>query len=289
MIGQKRNIEKINKLESLPGFITITGASGSGKKTLAEFISNKFGYKFIHLDNTVNASMKVIASVGKGLDPIVFIINGLDKMRANTVGTILKVAEEYTENVFIIATITNTERVPGTMVDRAYNIDIEPYSYRDKLNFVRSNFTKSGKHEEFTEKEYKALETAADICSNIGDIIKMISAGLIELSMVIEDIFADYFINKLSTSRLLIKMDQLLAYKNNDPGVDPILFFDAMLNYINRFILIKFENSKELDYTTFANIKYFLDKTQEAKNKLQFSSQLKSHVVTSWVLDVTSQ
>ena len=96
MIGQERNKEQIEAwkdMDNLPRTLMITGARGSGKRTLARYIAEQFGFDVRWIGNKVNDVRDMIADCRSLSKPTMFVFVGADDMSLSAKNSLLKVTE----------------------------------------------------------------------------------------------------------------------------------------------------------------------------------------------------
>lgn len=135
MIGQKELILKLEKMESLPRFIILSGEKGCGKKTFAKLISLKFNMPIIFIEPKIDEIRNMIALANNSLLGLIFYIDDGDKMSLGAKNTLLKITEEAPNNAHIILSTENKEIVLPTLLSRAETISFYTYLKDDYKKF----------------------------------------------------------------------------------------------------------------------------------------------------------
>ena len=145
LVGQKTNKELIDngKLDNA-NFIIIKGPSSFGKTYLVEYIANHYGMLYKKMDNSVDQIRKLNRStVNRGIANVLYHFPDFEKSSNAAKAALLKISEETPEGGKIVIT-TSAFNVLQTLVSRAYNMNIAPYSkeeveeYADNLGFDKA-------------------------------------------------------------------------------------------------------------------------------------------------------
>ena len=94
MIGQKNNIKTLIKWrcnKSVPRFIIISGALGSGRLTLAKVIIKMINAKGIIMGNSIDDVRNTIENAYRITEPTCYIFRNADDMRTEAKNALLKV------------------------------------------------------------------------------------------------------------------------------------------------------------------------------------------------------
>lgn len=127
MIGQEKLINQIDKLtlDTFPHSTMLVGDLGSGKHTICDYITNKFGLpKF---DITDKISQETIEEIYTKVEPIFYIID-ISNISVKDENVILKFVEEPLKNAFIIFLCTNKSLVIPTILNRCQVWELARYS-----------------------------------------------------------------------------------------------------------------------------------------------------------------
>ena len=230
MIGQKKNkliIDDWAKKNKFPKFIIITGAIGSGKRTLVKYITDKMNRQVINCGLSVDDVREVISQAYTLTIPTVFIFADAHKMSAQAKNALLKVTEEPPNDAMFILTSVSIEQLLPTLESRCVLLEIEPYK-------------DSELYELWPDENVK-------YCMYPGDIEKLKNTDVQSLKDFCSGLIPS------TTSKLLNALSSLnnIEFSNNDKGI-----FDLMLvlNVLNYMLISKYEESKDIRYLVFEEI-----------------------------------
>ena len=131
MIGQENNLDIIKKWrcnKSIPRFIKISGARGSGRLTLSKVIMRMINATGIIMDNSINAVRDTIYNAYTITDTTCYIFRNADDMKNEAKNALLKVVEDPPNKAYFIMTVENIDNMLGTIRSRGTVIRMEPYS-----------------------------------------------------------------------------------------------------------------------------------------------------------------
>lgn len=234
MVGQKKLLSYINNssLDTFPHSILITGEKGSGKHTLLNEIQKKLNIPVVDVLTVVSDQSDIRQYVQETIYTIpdvtmyVFDLTKLGNKRIDILqSTLLKLAEEPLNNIYIVIVADSKGTLLNTVVNRCQLFEMEPYS-KEEL----SEFTKN--------------ETLLNILRTPGQILSTNPESVQKCSDVSETIC-----EKVKTINLpnLLKVVDMINYKDQYDKIDFDLFFDVLAN--NLFVL--YRDTKEIDYLTF--------------------------------------
>lgn len=138
MVGQHNNIRTIMQWRinrSVPRFIIIEGAVGSGRLTLSKTIVKLIGTGVISENNSKESVNKIISMANSIIDPTVYIFRDVDDMHVSAKNALLKVVEEPPNKAYFIMTVQDISNLLGTLESRAVHIKMEPYSLNELSQF----------------------------------------------------------------------------------------------------------------------------------------------------------
>ena len=161
-IGQKNLINVINtsiENNALPKFIIISGEVGSGRKTIAKYISNKLNCEYVEFGNKIDDIRQLIDICYTQTRPIIYCIKDAQDMSINAKNSLLKIAEEPSKYATIIMTTTG-ENTLATIRSRGIEFAIEPYSREDLCEYIKT----------ISVEDLDIILSCAD---NIGDCIEL--------------------------------------------------------------------------------------------------------------------
>lgn len=131
MIGQKRILDKINRLKEIPRFIILNGIKGCGKKTLAQYIANRFNMQLILIGTKVDEIREMNKLALESDAEIIFLIDNGNKLSLNAENSLLKVTEEAPNNSHIILTVENKDLLLPTIISRGEVFTFQDYLIED--------------------------------------------------------------------------------------------------------------------------------------------------------------
>lgn len=142
MVGQKALIEKLDNMilrGTVPQFIVLEGAIGSGRGTIAKYLAEKLEADFIEPKDFKIASMRELIedSRANAFRKIYFLrdAEGLPTQSANA---ILKLVEEPPELCTIIMSVENISSLLPTLRSRAKVFKMESYTDEELGEFTSS-------------------------------------------------------------------------------------------------------------------------------------------------------
>ena len=143
MIGQKNTITTLIQWrcnKSVPRFIIISGALGSGRLTLAKVIIKMINAKGIIMGNSIDDVRHTIENAYRITEPTCYIFRNADDMRTEAKNALLKVVEEPPNNAYFIMTVENIDNILGTIKSRGTVIPMEPYSQKELKSVCDDDF-----------------------------------------------------------------------------------------------------------------------------------------------------
>lgn len=218
MIGQKTLIQTIDNMlsqETLPHFIILTGALGSGRKTLARYIGNAFG-NVAEIDISVDAIRNMIDNSYKIVDKAVFIIPDADNMSVQAKNALLKVTEEPPNNAYFIMTLEDVYNTLQTIRSRGTIFTMENYSSEELLEFLDSD--------ECPEIQEDCKGSVMKLAQTPGEIIELSRYDIKEFGEFVELVIDNIADSKLANT---FKIADKLALSKDAEGYDLKLFFKA--------------------------------------------------------------
>lgn len=143
MIGQKNNINTLIQWrcnKSIPRFIIISGALGSGRLTLAKVIIKMINAKGIIMGNSIAEVRETIENAYTITEPTCYIFRNADDMKNEAKNALLKVVEEPPNKAYFIMTVQNIDNMLGTIRSRGTVIKMEPYSQAELKSVCEDDF-----------------------------------------------------------------------------------------------------------------------------------------------------
>jgi len=231
MVGQEKLLKEIHSfnIDTFPHTSLIVGEKGSGKHVLLQEIENLLKLPVVNMidkdskQEDIRAFVQETIYTTSEVKVYVFDLTVLGNKRIDTLqSTLLKLAEEPLNNVFIIILAEYKEFLLRTIVNRCRVFEIAPYSRKEL--------------EEFTKDELllNILRTPGQILATNPEAVKKCSE------------VTDTIANKIRTVNLpnLLKVVDMINYKDEFDKIDFNLFFDVLANKL--FNMYKNENNLDL-------------------------------------------
>lgn len=255
MIGQKNNLEKIfnwRMNRSTPRFIIITGDKGSGRLTLSKHIAKNINATPVIIDDKIDSVRETIQNAYNVSNTMCYIFRNADRMSMQAQNALLKVVEEPPNNAYFIITLLSPDNTLETIRSRGTLLQIEPYTKEELRNFTTNEnmlmyLNNIGEIKEWKEKDF----------DNVVDFCKDVVEGLPEV-----------------TDGNALKIIQRLKFKEDDEGIDPLVFVRIVYN----MILSRTKNITE-------TLKLMYD-TNECCTQLNKQSIRKDSAMDVWLLEV---
>lgn len=226
LIGQKHIQDTFNKFienGSVPRFMVFTGVKGSGKYTLAKWVTRKMKAYLVEPELSVDAVREVVKNCYKCSGDTVYIFRDADKMSAAAKNALLKVTEEPPRQAYFILTVQNAENALETLRSRATVMSMLPYTPAEKEEFLNDLLDTT--HRTLEEDTRQLVLSASD---NLGQIARYVDMDVRELHdfcrLVIDKIGVVSGVNAF-------KIGQRIKIKEDGDGYEPDLFFN-MLNHL---------------------------------------------------------
>ena len=226
MIGQNNIQDTFNKFienRTIPRFLILTGVKGSGKYTLAKWLTRKMKAYLVEPELSVDAVREVVKNCYKCSGDTVYIFRDADRMSAAAKNALLKVTEEPPRQAYFVLTVQNVENALETLRSRGTVIPMAPYTLEQRQEYL----------DRILEKSAKSLDGAARsliVCAadNLGQVERYAAMDVEELSD-----FCNLVVDKIAvvTGVNAFKIGQRIKIKEDGDGYEPDLFFQ-MLNHV---------------------------------------------------------
>lgn len=141
MIGQQANLTLIKRLlreGRLQHFIIIHGGKMSGKKAFASEIVKELGMSSAVLGDSIDAVREMIDDCYKSQHERAYLLYDLETYNYRSLEAILKISEEPPAFSYIIVTVNNLSFLKETVKNRAFIINIMPYSFAEMRAYIQS-------------------------------------------------------------------------------------------------------------------------------------------------------
>ena len=226
MIGQNNIQDTFNKFienRTIPRFLILTGVKGSGKYTLAKWLTRQMKAYLVEPELSVDAVREVVKNCYKCSGDTVYIFRDADRMSASAKNALLKVTEEPPRQAYFVLTVQNVENALETLRSRGTVIPMAPYTLEQRQEYLDRILEKSAKS--LDGRVRQLIVCAAD---NLGQVERYASMDVEELfdfcSLVVDKIGVVTGVNAF-------KIGQRIKIKEDGDGYEPDLFFQ-MLNHV---------------------------------------------------------
>lgn len=238
IIGQTELLDRIDYLidnNKLPRFLIIVGNKNSGKKLIANYISDKIGATFVPCNLKADDVRVVIDESYKQSELMCYMWADSDSMSITSKNAILKVTEEPPNLAYFIITLNDVNNMLPTILSRGTQLLINPYSDKELLEYAKSK--------NYDYEKHSVIIT--NVCSNPGDIDNLFAYDIDKFInftySILDNIGGASYANtlKLSNSFKLKKEDNI----NNDK-YDITLF----IRCFNAICLNELKSSNDMRY-----------------------------------------
>lgn len=263
MIGQRGLIEKINTMsECFPKFVIITGAKGSGKHLVADYICKKLNLSVVTFGTGIDEVREIIELSYEQDKPICYFCPNADSMSLGAKNALLKITEEPPKNAYFILTLVSLSNTLETIQSRATVLPLDCYSIDDLINY-----RKYRKYSDYFDNMLK------DVCVSTGDVDELYSHDVPSFYKFAETVA---FQIAIPTSGNIFKIPKNLKLSEKSDGYDPTLLFKTVRNlYLKE--AVKSHNKK---YLLAANV------TSECLRDLNLPTVVKLSTIDKWIIDV---
>ena len=278
MIGQKRLQDTFKTLienECFPRFCMITGQTGSGKKTICQYIIDCFkqvdssitGYTLP--DIKIDTIRDMIAFSYKAVTPIVYIIPDADGMSVQAKNSLLKITEEPPNNAYFVMTLESPEMTLDTIRSRASIFSLDNYTEEDIRQYALRHNNLTPQDLLNSKEEFDIIK---EICDVPGDVDTLYSYNPKEFYQYVEKVIDN--VDKAEQSNVF-KIADKLALKQDSEGYDLKLFLRAFMAIcIGRI---------ELDPLRYAT---GISLTGKYMSQLRIRGVSKQMLFDSWILEI---
>ena len=268
MIGQEKLFNRLQRLVStkkLPHFIIFVGPSGSGKKTLSEYIHKWFDNSVYTVRGiTVDDVRQLIKDCNKiSGTPNICLLPDADGMSVQAKNALLKIAEEPPKDTYIVMTLEDINNTLETIKSRATVFTLEPYTVPQLTEYA-------------CLKHYNNLDIIKEVCDTPGEVDMLCSYNVEEF-----DAFVKKTVNHIAGANgaNAFKLADKLKLKDTDDGYDLKLFFKLFMKTCND-IYFQTEDDKYLNGMLITGT-YLKD--------LRIKGISKQGVVDLWILDIRKE
>ena len=238
MIGQKellKNLKELKEKSKFPKFLIIQGGKGYGKKLLCKEIAKLLNFDIVFFDNKVDDVRECIQLAYTQISPIIYVLKDGDSMSIAAKNSLLKVVEEPPTSAYIILLIENEANMLTTILSRAFQIKMDPYSLQELRAYINSL------ESELTQEE---IEELVSICECPGEIKLFLQTESKDLLSFCKKIIDN--LPKVTLSNAL-KIPKKIKYNEANDGFDINLFF----NTLSHLSFKKFLQTRDVAYQQF--------------------------------------
>lgn len=221
MIGQTSTLNMVDywiQTDAVPRFMIISGTKGSGKATLSREITRRMKAYLIECELSVDAVREAVKNCYKCAVPTVYLFRDADKMSTAAKNAMLKITEEPPRQAHFIVTVQNAENMLETLISRATNISMKPYT-ADELDVF---------YHDYTHKKNRLIREVCDVPG------MMLEMEQIDLEELVE--FCNTVVDSIQqvTGVNAFKIVPRIRLKEDGEGYDPNLFFHCL-----KYVLIQ--------------------------------------------------
>lgn len=267
MIGQKINLEFLQTCvdnDCFPRFIIITGAKGSGKKTLANYIAKHLLNAIkIEPGNGVEAVREAITNSYRCAGTTVYIFPDADKMSVQAKNAMLKITEEPPRQAYFIMTVESMSNTLGTLKSRGTEIQMESYSYTELASLVENP----------NENDKLALQ----IATNPGQLQELRALNVKEFYAFCEKVLDNI---ASVTGVNAFKIGNSFKFKDEGEGYDPVLFFECI-----KLICLERSHNTNL-FSEIRALAQTIMKTNEYQRDFSLTGVKKDSTFDMWILEM---
>lgn len=270
MIGQEKLENTLYELidnNTIPRFIILTGAKGSGRKTLARLVAKKLNAQLFEPTEktSVEYIRDVIEQCYKQTTPTVYLIPDADAISNQAENALLKICEEPPNNSYIIMTAQSLKYLLNTIRSRATCYRLATYSI-DTLSKIAKEH-----NIEFKNNVYETLNTPGAII-DFADGTNIYSNLETFVNLVIDNI------GDVSGANAL-KMSDRISFKEDETGFNLASFW-ILFNNVAMQRTKDIKNSKRNMYFSYIRV------TGEYQAKLTIQGINKKSLFDLWVLEI---
>lgn len=268
MVGQKTILDNVDywiKTDTVPRFMIVSGAKGSGKATLSKEISRRMKAYFIECELSVDAVREAVKNCYKCAGTTVYLFRDADKMSTAAKNAMLKITEEPPRQAHFIVTVQNGENMLETLRSRATNIQMAPYS-EDELDLF---------YHDYTLKKNRLIRDVCDVPGMMLDMEKIDMEDLIEFCVTITENIQQV------TGVNAFKIVQRIKLKEDGQGYDPELFFHCM-----KYVLLSRIGTESLTLEMKYKLAQMLKVTSKYHQEFNMTGIKKDATLDMWVLEM---
>ena len=220
MVGQYNLKQRLSELISnkrFPRFIILSGAKGSGKKMLSEWIAEKLSVDFLYFlpDIRMETVRKMINDAYTINGKVLFVIPDASNMSIVAQNALLKITEEPPKQTYFIMTVEDHYDVLETLRSRATGFSMERYTPSDIDDYINTQCTMGS----------DLLQIIHDLCETPGDVNLLVEMNVHDFYDYVQKV-----VDNIATvsGANVFKVANKLAIKD-DNGYDLKMFWKAFI------------------------------------------------------------
>lgn len=272
IIGQDKLISMLDRMienNTLPRFISLTGAQGSGRKTIAQYIASKMNAPLYKPKEkvTVDYVREIISQAYQQTSPVIYLLPDMDFINVSSANALLKITEEPPNNAYFILTCYDGRNIPATLKSRCITYRLETYSLTTLKEFAQSLNIDTERNDQLFR-----------LCETPGQILDFAQS---ELNYKELENFTIKVVDNVGkvTGANVFKIDDSIAFKEDDTGYNLNTFWTMFCNVcMQRAKDIK--NSKRNMYFSYIRI------TSGYRDKLTIIGINKRSLFDLWLLEI---
>lgn len=208
VIGQNKLLSIIDNYtqQTLPKTLMFIGPAGCGKHTVAKYITEKFEFDYVEIDENVDAG-DLDDFLHKTINTLYFI--DLNKFSEKQQNQFLKFIEEPSKSVYIILAANSEAGILNTVLNRCTKYHFDQYSKEQVEQIIGTSVN----------------DTAFNIFKTPGKLLNLTEASFQDILSLAEKVVSK--INVASYANTLV-ISTKINYKDLYNKIDFNLFFDAV-------------------------------------------------------------
>lgn len=227
MIGQEfiqGQLREMVELNTIPRFLILTGVKGSGKYTLAKWLTREMKAFLVEPELSVDAVREVVKNCYRCSGETVYVFRDADKMSAAAKNALLKVTEEPPRQAYFVLTVQNAENALETLRSRGTVIPMGPYTPAQRKEYLDFISQKSGKS--IDSGAYERIVWAADNLGQVERYAAMDVNALYDFCNLVADNIGEV------SGVNAFKIGQRIKLKEDGEGYDADLFFQMLTHVL---------------------------------------------------------
>lgn len=267
IIGQEELLNRIDSLidsDNFPRFSIIVGPKNSGKKLIANYISDRLNATFVPSELKADDVRNVINQAYEQSSLMCYMWADSDSMSVTSKNAILKVTEEPPHQAYFIITLSDINNMIPTIISRGTQLLINPYTSKQLLEYAESRNYDISKYSHFI----------GNICSNPGEIDLLFTYNIDEFITFTNKVIDNIGIASPANA---LKLANNFRLKKDDTDKYDIIIFIHSISALCLDRLIKTNDSR---YGLACKL------CSECLSEFRISSISKLAVIDKWLLNM---